>query len=347
MNYIKEINAFYDRQEQVPLSGAAVALWYALMHINNKTRWKNTFTSPGSVLRNKAGLTESSFKRARKELASLGYIEVESQGHGKAPVYKIHSLVVEIEQDEATMATREAVDDGKGKLQSDRELNDLANQVLSVQLAEQTDEQLTQVPTQPAEPVPNQGLAPLIKQYNTKTKTNTKQNKRNTAAADAGAAQVMDKSTDQEKGTWDALQFYQENFGVVSPFVTESLLDWIDSLGEDLVIAAMKRALERNKTSWAYVKSILNAWHKKGIRTLDQAKAEHAAFEKERGRKGRGNGGFFTAKEDIVPDWYHEEKQKMWKREQEREEKARKNGKVAEVELERLMKEYWDGVGGE
>ena len=344
MNYIKEINAFYDRQEQVPLSGAAVALWYALMHINNKTRWKITFTSPGSVLRNKAGLTESSFKRARKELASLGYIEVESQGHGKAPVYKIHSLVVEIEQDETTMVARERVVNVGEKLHSDRQPNDLANQVVSNQPAEQTDEQLTQVPTQSAEPVPNHGPAPLIKQYN--TKTNTKQNKRNTAAADAGAVQVMDKSTEQEKGTRDALQFYQENFGVVSPFVTESLLDWINSLGEELVIEAMKRALEQNKTSWAYVKSILNAWHKKGIRTLDQAQAEHAAFEKERGRKGRGNGGFFTVKEDIVPDWYHEERQKLWKREQEREDKARKNGNVAEVELERLMKEYWDGGGG-
>jgi len=38
-------------------------------------------------------VTKSSFKRARNELVELGYIEVESQGRGKSPVYRMHSLV--------------------------------------------------------------------------------------------------------------------------------------------------------------------------------------------------------------------------------------------------------------
>ncbi|MEI3598650.1 MULTISPECIES: hypothetical protein [unclassified Oceanobacillus] len=38
MNYIKEINAFYDHQEREPLLGSAVALWYTLMHMNNKNQ---------------------------------------------------------------------------------------------------------------------------------------------------------------------------------------------------------------------------------------------------------------------------------------------------------------------
>ena len=48
MNYIKEINALYDRQEQKPLSGAAVTLWYALMHINNRPDLFRS-TDPGEV----------------------------------------------------------------------------------------------------------------------------------------------------------------------------------------------------------------------------------------------------------------------------------------------------------
>lgn len=46
MNYIREINAFYDRMEQEPLSGSAVSLWHTLLHINNKahqewsSRWQ-------------------------------------------------------------------------------------------------------------------------------------------------------------------------------------------------------------------------------------------------------------------------------------------------------------------
>lgn len=337
MNYIKEINAFYNRQEQVPLTGSAVALWYALMHINNKTRWKNTFTSPGSVLRNKAGLTETSFKRARTELANGGYIKVESRGRGKAPVYKIHSLVLEMGQHETHLLERKTAFTEERMEQSDEQLNELPDQVKNHPPAQQADFEVTHVPVQLADNLPNQSPAPLIKQYN--NKTNIKQNNTNTTAEDAGRKGI--ENADQAKSEPDALKFYQENFGMVSPFVIESLLDWINSLGEELVIEAMKRALEQNKTSWAYVKSILNAWHKKGIRTLGQAEAEYAAFENERKRKGGGNGGFPAGKKDIVPDWYYEEKRKQEEREKERKQRARTNGEEEELRLEGLMREYW------
>ncbi|WP_156914188.1 hypothetical protein [Paucisalibacillus globulus] len=44
MNYIKEINAFYDLMELEPLSASAVNLWHTLLHINNKARWMMEFT---------------------------------------------------------------------------------------------------------------------------------------------------------------------------------------------------------------------------------------------------------------------------------------------------------------
>lgn len=44
MNYIKEINAFYDCLERHLLSASAVTLWHALMHINNKAMWIESFT---------------------------------------------------------------------------------------------------------------------------------------------------------------------------------------------------------------------------------------------------------------------------------------------------------------
>jgi DnaD/phage-associated family protein len=93
MNYIKEMNAFYDLIEYNPLSSSAVALWYALMHINNKTRWKCEFRVAGTVLRLKSGLSETSFKRARLELKEKGYIDYESKGGNQAPVYRMFSLI--------------------------------------------------------------------------------------------------------------------------------------------------------------------------------------------------------------------------------------------------------------
>ncbi|WP_226036135.1 DnaD domain-containing protein [Aquibacillus saliphilus] len=92
MNYIKEMNSFYYQIELNPLSSSAVALWHTLMHINNKTGWKQQFTVAASVLRIKAGLKESSFKRAREELTEKGYLSYQSRGGNLAAVYQMQSL---------------------------------------------------------------------------------------------------------------------------------------------------------------------------------------------------------------------------------------------------------------
>lgn len=102
MNYIKEINAFYDQLEWNPLSASAVTLWHALMHINNKTRWMEEFTVAAKVLMLKSGLTESSFKRARTELKAKGYIDYKpSKNTNQAPTYKILSKL-DLQTDHAT-----------------------------------------------------------------------------------------------------------------------------------------------------------------------------------------------------------------------------------------------------
>ncbi|GGM31813.1 hypothetical protein GCM10011351_17530 [Paraliobacillus quinghaiensis] len=89
MNYIKEIN---------PLSSSAVvALWHTLMHINNKRGWKQTFTVAAGVLRMKAGLKDSAFKRARIELQEKGYISFQSKGGNQAARYDMKSLQFTIE----------------------------------------------------------------------------------------------------------------------------------------------------------------------------------------------------------------------------------------------------------
>lgn len=93
MNYIKEMNAFYNQIEINPLSSSAVALWHTLMHINNKTGWKQTFTVAAGVLRIKAGLKDSAFKRARIELHEKDYLSFQSRGGNLAAQYEMHSLL--------------------------------------------------------------------------------------------------------------------------------------------------------------------------------------------------------------------------------------------------------------
>ncbi|GAE36644.1 DnaD domain-containing protein [Halalkalibacter akibai] len=92
MNYIREINAFYDQQETNPLSSTAIAVWYALMHIRNKAGWPIDFSVAASVVCLKAGVKERNFYNSRNELKQKGYLTFESRKGNQAAVYRLLSL---------------------------------------------------------------------------------------------------------------------------------------------------------------------------------------------------------------------------------------------------------------
>ncbi|WP_242620534.1 hypothetical protein [Senegalia massiliensis] len=92
MNYIAEINAFYDWLEINSLSTSSIVLWHALMHINNKAKWTKEFTVATSVLSIKTGLAERTIREARNELKQKGRIDWRSRGGNKSAAYKITSL---------------------------------------------------------------------------------------------------------------------------------------------------------------------------------------------------------------------------------------------------------------
>lgn len=92
MNYISEIRAFYDWLEVNPLSPGAIALWHALMHVNNKTGWKDEFMAASRMLEYLTGLSKRGLDEARNRLIQLGLIEYD-KGIGRRPGrYKINSV---------------------------------------------------------------------------------------------------------------------------------------------------------------------------------------------------------------------------------------------------------------
>lgn len=92
MNYIAEIKAFYDWLEINPLPSPAIVLWYALMHIANKTGWQQEFTVAVSVLQNKTGLNAKAIERARNSLTQSGRIEWRSRKGSQSAIYEIIPL---------------------------------------------------------------------------------------------------------------------------------------------------------------------------------------------------------------------------------------------------------------
>lgn len=89
MNYIQEINEFYDWIELHPMSKAAISLWYALMHMNNKANWIPTFTVALSTLETKTGFKTCELYKARIELASLGMIRWKPRGGNQCAIYQL------------------------------------------------------------------------------------------------------------------------------------------------------------------------------------------------------------------------------------------------------------------
>ena len=274
MNYIKEMNAFYNRLETNGLSASAINLWYALMHINNRAG----LLEEVAVLGVKTSLSESALKRARMELQEKGYIRYRSQGGNRAAIYEIISLVIFDESN--------GVGDGVGSTA------DNTNHSMDCNVGCK----------------PNGNVSALFKQ------NKTKQNKRTT--------------------TTGAHQFFQENFGDMNLYIADEITKWVNDTGEPFILIAMKRALERGKANWGYVKGILKAWMMKDIASVEDAMGEEMASS------NRGEKRGYAAKQvqEVVPDWFKErelrEKQKDSRR---REDEALT---ADQEKVARLLAEY-------
>lgn len=106
---------------------------------------------------------------------------------------------------------------------------------------------------------------------------------------------VNKTKVEEENTDVNVHRFYQENFGIETPFITEDIEYWINDLSKEVVILALQKAIEKN-AEYAYAKGILKQWAKKGIKTLDAANAESLS----KARKGNYSN---NTKTETLPDW--------------------------------------------
>ena len=92
MNYILQLNSFGDFVTQFPQPSKALAVYYALLHINNKCRWRRDFTVANLTLQSFCSISRSDLHKMRKVLIKNGLIEYH-KGHGsQAGTYRIVCL---------------------------------------------------------------------------------------------------------------------------------------------------------------------------------------------------------------------------------------------------------------
>ena len=92
MNYIQEINSFYTWLESHPIPKSAIALWHALMAVNNKTGWISDFTVSLSALELKTGMNKTEICKARAKLESEHRIKWVKRGGNSCAVYTLLSF---------------------------------------------------------------------------------------------------------------------------------------------------------------------------------------------------------------------------------------------------------------
>ncbi|MGG1595601.1 DnaD domain protein [Terribacillus saccharophilus] len=107
--------------------------------------------------------------------------------------------------------------------------------------------------------------------------------------------------------TSDAAVFYVENIGPPTGFVSGELLGWTEDVGDELVIEAIKRAVEQNKPNWGYTKSILQSWSRKKITTVEGVRAEQVQFRNQ--HQPRNFSQYKQRQPENVPEWFEQQKQ--------------------------------------
>ncbi|MEC2495459.1 DnaD domain protein, partial [Bacillus cereus] len=107
------------------------------------------------------------------------------------------------------------------------------------------------------------------------------------------------KSTTENVSSSSIFSFYENNFGILNSFIAESISQWVNDTSEELVQAAMERALKQQK-KWNYAEGILKQWVNKNIRTLADVNAAEIEF-KNKGKKGAKRNGNTNEKAGRIP----------------------------------------------
>ncbi|MDT8862081.1 DnaD domain protein [Alkalihalobacillus sp. MEB130] len=74
-------------------------------------------------------------------------------------------------------------------------------------------------------------------------------------------------------------RFYEENIGVLNPFIAESIALWLEELSPEVVMLAIKKALMKQKR-WDYAEGILKKWSNQNLTTIQAIEVYETHFQK-------------------------------------------------------------------
>lgn len=115
-------------------------------------------------------------------------------------------------------------------------------------------------------------------------------------ASDLAEASKLSKS---ENEVAKIFEFYQNNIGMMTPYVQQNVIHWCNDTSPELVMLAIEKAVKENALKFSYAEAILKSWLNQGIKT----KAEAVAEMNRRSQSGRN--GYQKRNEfvETLPDW--------------------------------------------
>lgn len=283
MNYIKQILAFQDLVEIKGLSAGQIALWHALINVNNKCGWIEWFSVASSKLQIGAGLSESGIRKAREALKQLGIIDFQFQGT-HATKYHLTDLT---QFEDLALNDQQSTPDS-----TEVSTGDSARIVTESARVKSGTPDSTGVGAGVGAGV----SAALYKQNKTKQNSNINI--------------ITPPAKNDDSVTLENLsQFYQENIGPLNPVMYENLQDSLQDFteqgtksaeAEEIIKLAISKSVENNKRSWGYINAILKDWLDHRIYTLASVKTYQRDWRHKKDRP-KGQTGYDFNEND--PDY--------------------------------------------
>jgi hypothetical protein len=125
MNYIKQVNSFYELLLTNPINANSQCLYFALLNINNRCNWKKDFTVANITLMTFTGLNMSALQRARNNLIQKGYINYKKGTGNNAGMYTIVEFNSCVEQQSEQQNAQQS--EQQNEQQSDSKPNSTTN----------------------------------------------------------------------------------------------------------------------------------------------------------------------------------------------------------------------------
>jgi len=243
MNYIKELNGFRNWLLSNQLPTGAIALWHALMSINNTTGWKKRFSAPNGTVGQLSGLSRQGMSNAREQLIEHGLIRCDKGRRGKAPVYEMISF---------EKGGDVYIEDPVTSPEIEKDIS--CDQVVEKGESTSTDFVKNEEGTWSRRTILDTSVDISV-------------------AGDFTVLKHKQKEEKRRRGE-DVCRLYEQNIGRLSPVIYEEINEWMIRFDEEIVMEAIRRTVKYGGRTFRYVEQILIEWAHHGVETVDDVLIE-------------------------------------------------------------------------